>query len=145
LVQAQPYQNKKKGADGGIDGLIFIKDIVNDKPVDKEIIVSVKGGKKVDLAMIKELIATVDHRADTDIGLFVTLAEPTQPMITEAAKSGFYTAGNGKQYPRIQILTIEQLLTGTKQAEYMDFALGTETFKKAERENADDIQQGKLF
>ena len=34
-------------------------------------------------------------------------------MITEAAKMGFYETDFGK-YPRVQILTIEELLAGTK-------------------------------
>jgi site-specific DNA-methyltransferase (adenine-specific) len=32
-------------------------------------------------------------------------------MEKEAAAAGLYRAGNGREYPRIQILTIEDLLT----------------------------------
>ena len=42
LVNAQPYQGKKKGADGGIDGLIYFQD---DATGHKKIVVSVKGGR----------------------------------------------------------------------------------------------------
>ena len=58
LVEAQPYQGKKKGADGGIDGLKFFRDV--DKKEVRKIVVSVKGGESVGLTMIKDLITTVD-------------------------------------------------------------------------------------
>ena len=80
LVNAQPYQGKKKGSDGGIDGLIFFQD---DETGAKKIIVSVKGGEHVSVTMVKDLIATVE-REKAAIGLFVTLAVPTKPMVTEA-------------------------------------------------------------
>jgi len=44
LVNAQPYQGKKKGADTGIDGLIYFQD---DDKLPKKIVVSVKGGENV--------------------------------------------------------------------------------------------------
>ena len=50
LVNAQPYQGKKKGADSGIDGLIFFQD---DKGQSKKIIVSIKGGENVGVPMVK--------------------------------------------------------------------------------------------
>ena len=86
LVNAQPYQGRKKGADTGIDGLIFFQD---DKGAAKKVIVSVKGGESVGVAMVKDLIATV-QREDAQIGLFVTLANPTEPMKKEAVSAGFY-------------------------------------------------------
>ena len=44
---------------------------------------------------------------------FITLADSTGPMHTEAVKAGFYETLYGKdQYPKIQILTIEDLLEG---------------------------------
>ena len=52
-------------------------------------IVSVKGGANVGVAMVKDLIATVD-REKAKIGVFVTLAEPTKPMEQEAVTAGFY-------------------------------------------------------
>lgn len=48
LVNAQPFQGKKKGADTGIDGLIFFQDEAN---AFKKIIVSVKGGDHVGVSM----------------------------------------------------------------------------------------------
>lgn len=116
LVNAQPYQGKKKGADSGIDGLIFFQDEKN-KP--KKIVVSVKGGNHVSVAMIRDL-AHVVEREEAAIGLFVTLAEPTKPMRKEATECGFYKseAYGNKTFPKIQILTVADLLTGQTRADY---------------------------
>jgi len=143
LIGAQPYQGKKKGADQGIDGLIYFTDVADGRPVDRKIVVSIKGGENVGVSMIRDLIGTVESNG-AEIGLFVTLAEPTQPMITEAAKAGFYTAGNGRDYPRIQILTIDDLLSGRKRPEYADMSLGEATFKKASVEKP-SAEQNSLF
>jgi adenine specific DNA methylase Mod len=129
LVGAQPYQGKKKGADGGIDGIIFFQD--NDEGA-KKIIVSVKGGESVTRTMIADLKNTVE-REKAEIGLFVTLAEPTKPMITEAASAGFYESPKGA-YPKIQILTIADLLSGKEKPQFYDMALGGLNFKKAKVE-----------
>ncbi len=137
LVNAQPYQGKKKGADGGIDGLIFFQDELN---THKKIVVSVKGGENVNVAMVRDL-AHVVQREKAEMGLFVTLAEPTKPMSTEAIKEGYYTSPDtGKAYPKIQILTIAGLLNGTERADYPDLSQGGTTFKKAKREDAQSKQ-----
>ncbi len=144
LVNAQPYKGKTKGADSGIDGQIFFTDIEKDKPAIKKIIVSVKGGGNVGAAMIRDLVGTV-QRTKAEIGLFITLTPPTKPMEKEAAAAGFYRAGNGQEYSRIQILTIEDLLTGRKRPEYWDMSMGELTFKKAQKETRDVAVQGQLF
>jgi DNA modification methylase len=142
LVNAQPYQGRKKGPDGGVDGLIYFQDLnAERRPYTGKIIVSVKGGESVSLAMLKELIATVEHN-DAHIGLFVTLAEPTKAMLTEATKAGFHASGTGRTFPKIQILTIEGLLTGAARPEYVDYSAGGETFKKARRERTGGRQSG---
>lgn len=140
LVNAQPYKSGKKGADGGTDGLIYFQD---DKGAAKKIIVSVKGGESVTRTMIADLKNTVE-REKAAIGLFVTLAPPTQPMITEAATAGFYESPQHGQFQKIQILTIEGLLSGHEQARYPDLAQGAHTFRKAKREG-DAGNQGELF
>ena len=134
LVNAQPFQGKKKGSDGGIDGLIFFQD---DTSGAKKIIVSVKGGEHVSVTMLKDLIATVE-REKAAMGLFVTLAEPTKPMITEAVSAGFYQSPKG-EFPKIQILTIDDLLSGKAKPQFFDISSGVYNFKKAkvERQKAE--------
>jgi DNA modification methylase len=129
LVGAQPYKGGKKGADSGIDGIIYFQD---EKAAAKKIMVSVKGGESVTRTMIADLKNTVD-REKAQIGLFVTLAEPTDPMKKEATAAGFYTNPFDEQFPKIQILTIAELLDG-RTPQYRDFTMGSASFKKARAE-----------
>jgi site-specific DNA-methyltransferase (adenine-specific) len=107
LVNAVPYGGKKKGADSGIDGFIYFKP---DGKTTEKAIVSVKGGGNVSVAMIRDLAHVVD-REKAKIGVFLTLAEPTKPMQTEAVKAGFFET-NFAKYQKIQILTIAELFAG---------------------------------
>ena len=74
--------------------------------------VSVKGGEQVGVSMMRDLCHVVE-REKARIGLFITLAEPTKPMQTEAIKEGFYDTPYGK-YPTLQILTIRELFQGAR-------------------------------
>jgi len=127
LVNAVPFGGKKKGADSGIDGLIYFKP--EGKTTEKAI-VSVKGGDNVNVAMVRDL-AHVVGREKAKIGVFITLADSTGPMRTEAVKAGFYETLYGK-YPKIQILTIDDLFNGKQpNIPLVDSA----SFKKAARES----------
>jgi DNA modification methylase len=127
LVNAVPYGGKKKGADSGIDGLIYFKP--EGKTTEKAI-VSVKGGDNVNVAMVRDLAHVVD-REKAKIGVFITLADSTGPMRTEAVKAGYYETLYGK-YPKIQILTIEDLFKGKQpNIPLVDSA----SFKKAPKES----------
>jgi hypothetical protein len=108
LVRAQPYGGKKKGADGGIDGIIYF--YPENKHQTEKVIVSVKGGANVNVGMVRDL-GHVMEREGAKIGLFLTLAEPTEPMLKEATRAGYYETEFGR-YPKLQILSIEQLFNG---------------------------------
>lgn len=136
LVDAVPYGGKKKGADTGIDGLIYFKP---DAKNTEKALVSVKGGANVGVGMVKDLIATVD-REKAKVGVFITLAEPTAPMRKEAVSAGFYETPYHGKIPKIQIFTIEELFAGKKPQIPM---IDPETFKKAQKE--DTTKQEKLF
>ncbi len=113
LIEARPPGNmEKKGADGGIDGLIYFYE--NEKKETGKIIISVKGGKNLNLSMIKDLITTVNHN-NAQMGILLTLYEPTKNMLLEAVKAGQYILPfNNKKFPKIQIMTIKELLEGKK-------------------------------
>jgi site-specific DNA-methyltransferase (adenine-specific) len=130
LVNAVPFAGKKKGADSGIDGLIYFKP--EGKTTEKAI-VSVKGGENVNVAMVRDLAHVVD-REKAKIGVFITLADSTGPMRTEAVKAGFYETLYGK-YPKIQILTIRELFEG-KQPNIP--LVDASAFKKAPKEKQGD-------
>lgn len=106
IYGGKPYGDKKKGADTGIDGYLYFMD---EKDKVKKGIISVKGGENVSVSMIRDLGHVID-REKAEIGIFITLADPTKPMEKEAAGKGFYESPLGTKHPRIQILTIEELL-----------------------------------
>ena len=90
---------------------------------------SVKGGENVNVAMVRDLGHVVE-REKAKIGIFITLAESTGPMRTEAIKSGFYETTYGK-FPKLQILTIAELFEGKQpKLPWVD----TQAFKKAAKE-----------
>jgi site-specific DNA-methyltransferase (adenine-specific) len=134
LIDAQPYGGKKKGADSGIDGLIYFR---SDAKTTERAIVSVKGGEHVGVPMIRDLKGVLD-REKAPIGVFLTLAAPTHPMIAEAASAGFYELG-ARKYPRLQIITIEDALHGEKPA--IPLVDSGAAFRKATKEAP---AQGKL-
>ena len=129
-VAARPAQDKKKGADSGIDGYIYFFD--DDSGKAKTIVVQVKSGKP-SVSQVRDLKGVLE-REDAVIGAFITLNEPTEPMNTEAVTAGFYEPKlfPGKKYPKLQILTVEELLDG-KELQYPKMAVAT--FKKAERKS----------
>ena len=129
LVDAQPFQGKKKGADGGVDGIKFFRDL--DKKDVRKIVVSVKGGglKADDV----RALMSVREREGVEIALFLSLEPPTKGMIKDAASAGFYESPNGKKFARVQLLTIADLLEGKARAEHPDYEPDL-NFKKAKEE-----------
>ena len=137
LIEARPAGNGKKGADAGIDGYINFFD--DDSGKAKRIIVQVKSGS-VNRGQIATLKGDME-REKAEIGVFITLRPPTEPMIQEALSAGLYSPDSlpDDDYPRVQILTIEQLLDGAE-ADYPRFA-ATDTFKRAPRQLREDGYQ----
>jgi len=126
LVGARPTE-EKKGADRGIDGRLYFHDENKRDRKTKQIIFSVKAGH-VQSAYVRDLRGVIE-REDAQIGVLICMEAPTKPMLKEAAEAGFYKPpGLEDRYPRIQILTIEELLAG-KGVAYP--RLVEVTFKKA--------------
>ena len=114
LVNAQPLNNeRKKGADRGIDGVLGFIDGSGRRQRRRRVLVQVKSGG-VGSRDIRDLRGTVE-REDAAIGVFVTLEEPTGPMEREAVSAGFFEPESWTgRFPRLQILTVEQLLDGAQ-------------------------------
>ena len=108
LVGAQPRDpTRKKGADKGVDGLIAVHHDNRGKVV--QVVVQVKSGQ-VHASDIRDLKGT---SSSDRLGVFITLERSTQPMIAEARSAGLYhNELMDRDYPRIQILSIEELLGG---------------------------------
>ncbi len=137
LVEARPVE-QKKGADKGIDGRLYFHDEIAGGKT-KHIVLQVKAGH-VGVAYVRDLRGVLD-RETAEIGVLITLQEPTQPMRTEAASAGFYDSpGWGKRYPRLQILTVSELLQG-KRIDYPPSREVNVTFKKAPRAKAESTKQ----
>ena len=130
LIGARPLkEGEGKGADRGVDGLLYFyeterKDIpgrVKEEPLPRsepvhreKIIVQVKGGG-VNRGDVATLLGDVENQKAAG-GVLITLEKPSKQMRTEAADAGRYTSKlwHDKDYPRIQILTVEGLLNGTE-------------------------------
>ena len=144
LVKAKPLggtvgdKTGKKGSDKGVDGVVNFLDDNTGKL--KRVLVQVKSGK-VKSGDLRDLAGTV-QREKAEIGLLLTLEAPTRAMRTEAAAAGFYVSkAFGKKYPRLQILTIEELLDGA----FVDMPRGVVTFKEAPKVKPDPSEQRGLF
>lgn len=127
LVGARPTPaDQKKGADKGIDGRLYFHDEAETGKL-KQIIFSVKSGHLKN-EYIRELPHVVD-REKSQMGVLITLENPTSQMKAEAASAGFYHSAWGTKHPRVQILTVGELLEGRKidMPPSRDFR----TFKKA--------------
>lgn len=126
-VNARPTK-EKKGADKGIDGrLMFDESGKGDKY--KQVILSVKGGK-VSVRDVRDLVGVLD-REKAAIGVLISFETPTRDMRREAASAGFYESPWGK-HPRIQLMTIEEILGG-KTVDYPAVTGGNRTYKSAAR------------
>ena len=132
LVGARPTE-QKKGADKGIDGRLYFHDEAGAQT--KQIILSVKAGH-TSSPHVRDLRGVVE-REDAAIGVLISMQEPTSHMRTEAASAGFYdmpvadeAAKGWGSYPRIQILTVAQLLAGER-IDYPNVEGMDRTFKKA--------------
>ncbi|AWB47316.1 hypothetical protein HYN69_01275 [Gemmobacter aquarius] len=137
LIGAQPGNLSKRGADKGIDGNIWFG-----PKHEGRAIVSVKAGDNVGVAQIRDLRGVIE-REGAQVGIFLTLTEPTKPMVTEAAGAGQYQLAGFPAVPRIQIVTIEEALSLRDRAHRLP-AARNDTFKRAAAE-VDSTAQGTLF
>lgn len=123
LVGARPVE-QKKGSDRGIDGRLFFQDEAKGRP--KTVTLSVKSGR-VSVRDVRDLLGVVE-RDNGAIGVLITLEPATRPMLTDATAAGFYDSpGWGRRYPRLQILTVQDILAGAQ----IEMPPSNVTYKKA--------------
>ncbi|MHB1134260.1 MAG: DNA methyltransferase [Chloroflexota bacterium] len=132
LVGARPAE-QKKGGDKGIDGHLYFHDEAEGAKT-KQVILSVKAGHLMP-AYVRDLRGVLD-RESAQIGVLLSMEQPSQQMRAEAASAGFYhSPGWNMDYPRLQIITVEELLTG-KRIEMPPLGQVSVTFKKAPKAKA---------
>ena len=138
LVHARPVE-QKKGADKGIDGRLFFND-EGAKAKAKQVLFSVKAGK-VTVSQLRDLRGTLE-REKAAMGVFICLQNPTGPMRAEAASAGFYTSPwREDPYPRLQVLTIAELLEG-KSMDSPPIRQTGLTFKRAPKARKEEKKAG---
>jgi site-specific DNA-methyltransferase (adenine-specific) len=144
LIDARPRtEGDGKGADRGVDGMLYFYDYVDgrsrreealtsktdkslvtstptkskEEAVRQKILVQIKGGG-VQRNDVATLLGDVNNQKFAG-GILITLEKPTKPMREEAADAGRYESKlwHDKDYPKIQILTIEGLLSGKERVE----------------------------
>ncbi|MCC7494998.1 MAG: restriction endonuclease [Fimbriimonadaceae bacterium] len=140
LPEARPKgAAPKKGADQGIDGLWLWQDL--DGATQRGLI-SVKSGH-VNASHVRDLVGTM-QRESAAMGLLVTLEPPSKAMLSEAAVAGRYELAQARaSYPRVQVVTVEELLAGRLPETPSTSRL--RAFKQAVAVDADLGRQGRLF
>jgi DNA modification methylase len=98
------FCTQARSGDKGVDGRIYFET----ENGLRNMVLSVKGGKLTP-AYVRELIGTVSTPGGGSLGGFICLDEPTDGM-TKAAKAHGTWSYDGRDYPRIQIRTISDLL-----------------------------------
>lgn len=121
LFQRDPYQfqhwvveriggfpMQKKVADRGIDGRVYFET----KDGLKDMVLSVKGGH-IKPGDIRDLRGVLEREGSSELAGFLSLKTPSKNMREEAAGAGMYKYNN-VSYPRIQMLTVQEILEGKK-------------------------------
>ncbi len=136
VVEAQPWKGGRKGADTGIDGIIYFKP---DGKRTEKAIVEVKGGA----VGVKDIgrLAQVMERERAVFGVYITARPPPPAMESDAAAVGVWeNEYTGRKHPRLQILTLAELFQNKRpDIPWVDAS----SFKSAKRE--DTSHQGKLL
>jgi DNA modification methylase len=109
LVNGQPHARHEQAGDRGVDGWVRFAATATDRG---RAVVSVKGGRQLNPSMVRDLRGTVESQR-ADMGVLVTLEQPTRGMVQETRRSGSYVHPlTGRTHPRLQIVTVAQLLAG---------------------------------
>jgi hypothetical protein len=61
--------------------------------------------------MVRDLRGVIE-REEAEMGVMVTLANPTAPMLSEAASAGFVRKSAHGRLPRLQIVSVVDILAG---------------------------------
>lgn len=104
VERAGGFPMQKKVADKGIDGRLYFET----KDEMLEMVISVKGGK-LRPTDVRDLRGVLEREESAELAGFISLQTPSKAMREEANRAGMY-GYNGIDYPRIQLLSIEELL-----------------------------------
>ena len=109
LLEAQPQSEQRRGADRGVDGMLYFID--GQRRTPQKTVIQVKGGR-VSSPQVRDLVGVVE-REKAAMGLFISLEPPTRDMRREASAAGFYHSDLwARDFPKIQLRTVGEMLTG---------------------------------
>ena len=109
LLEAQPQSEQRRGADRGVDGMLYFIDGPRRAP--HKAVIQVKGGR-VSSPQVRDLRGVVE-REQAALGLFISLEPPTRDMRQEAASGGlFHSDLWARDFPKIQLRTVGEMLSG---------------------------------
>lgn len=104
VERAGGFPMRKKVADKGIDGRLYFET----KDAMLDMVISVKGGK-LRPTDVRDLRGVLEREDTAELAGFISLQEPSKAMREEAGRAGMYHY-NGVDYPRMQFLTIADML-----------------------------------
>jgi DNA modification methylase len=108
-INARP--NEKLRRDKGIDG---VARFYLDKKTNGKVMVSVKGGGNIGPQDVRDLLGTVESQK-AQMGILITLEEPTPGMIDAVNHGGTYTwPVTQETFPRLLMITARDLLAGKR-------------------------------
>jgi len=126
--------NTKKGADKGVDGIVYFATVNNES---ERMIFQVKSGG-ANRATIATLHGDMESK-QAKIGVLITMDEPTKSMKEDAANANMYHHPlMGRDYSRIQIVTIREIVEEHKR---LEMPLVHDVLKSA-KANAEGSQTG---
>ena len=134
LIDAQPGNLSKNGADKGIDGNLWFGKT-------GRAIISVKAGETIGVGMVRDLRGVIE-REKADLGVLLTLNPPKSTMIAEAAAARQFAMDGFSPVPRLQIVTIEDAMRLRERVVQLP-ARRADSFRRAPREE-DRSAQGRL-
>ncbi|ANN98167.1 DNA methyltransferase [Mycobacteroides abscessus] len=106
MINAEP--NRKQVADKGVDGVARFP--LGGKGQIGKLIVSVKGGKNVGPSAVRDLSGAIQAR-NAQMGVLITMTKATRGVTDAINHGGVFThPGNGQSYPRLQHITVAELL-----------------------------------
>lgn len=114
IEQIDGFVTSRKTADGGIDGRLYFS-LPNDQDL-RSMILEVKGGKNVNISVLRDLRGVLEREGAEMAGLIIM--EDLGPRKTANFHREMGEAGdldvNGVLYPRMQMLTVSQILAGER-------------------------------
>ena len=114
VEQVDGFVTTRRGSDGGIDGRIYFER--TGFPELRSMVIEVKGGMNVGVAVVRNLRGVLEREEADMAGLIIM--EPLRPRQAANFAREMARAGDldvmGTLYPRMQMLTVEDIFAGKR-------------------------------